>query len=239
MFSFSDQSGRKMIYDEKNAQDSLLITCITLFALWLFFSPKVDTHGQPGCLGCGCRRPAGSFRLLAGWRAQEQQAKRRGYGQHVSHLLAGTALHGECPQTHKTHPSVLQTLLGLLLSLPESIERCQLQLKSVERIKITVVPVPLIYEFFLNYWTTKIRWNWHLARSRKDFYDCVCRVTPHTTIWKQPQHYNNIRMYIFTSYLTVWIRLLHRAAAAHWQWNRLLSYQLYIIFCARKQARGC
>lgn len=66
--------------------------------------------------------------------------------------------------------------------------------------KIIVVPIPLIYEFFLNYRTTKIRLNfksiWRFAQSQKDFSDYVWRVTLHSTTWKQPQHYNN--MYTFS-----------------------------------------
>lgn len=71
------------------------VSLITLSALCFRFSSQVDTHGQPGCLGCGCGRSAGILRVLARWRAQEQQARQRGYSRRVTQLLAGTTLHGK------------------------------------------------------------------------------------------------------------------------------------------------
>lgn len=69
----------------------------TMCALYFCFSTQRNTHGQHGCLGCGCGRSAGNLGVLARWRAQEQQAKQRGYSQRVTYLLPGTSRHGKYP----------------------------------------------------------------------------------------------------------------------------------------------
>lgn len=77
---------------------------ITMPVICFCFSSQVDTHGQPGCLGCGCGRSAGNLGVLARWRAQGRQARRRGYGRSVTRLLAGTTLHGKYPvPSPRTH----------------------------------------------------------------------------------------------------------------------------------------